>query len=188
MKLDLNSQREKVVAGALMTIALLLVGKSGFKSKTPPAEVSVPMAASQLADASSPQKPKRKMNHDTARDPRLDYEQLQLTENRIYEGTGRNIFRSELVVRTRKMVVPPRPALPSRVPEPVLSSIRLRFFGFASAPNEPRKAFLGEDDSVFVASEGEIVDRRYRVLKIDSNSVILEDLLEKSVCRLALPT
>jgi len=62
----------------------------------------------------------------------------------------------------------------------------MRFFGFASMLNQPPKALLGEGDSVFVAKEGDIVNRRYRVLRIDPNSVVLEDLIESSVHKLAL--
>jgi hypothetical protein len=58
----------------------------------------------------------------------LHYERLQRAENRVYEMT------------------PPIPGL-----EPAAPTIRLRFFGFASKPTGPRKAFLGkigpEDDS-----------------------------------------
>ena len=53
--------------------------------------------------------------------------------------------------------------------------------------HQPPKAFFGEGDSLFVAKEGDIVNRRYRVLRIDSNSVVLEDMIEKSVHELTLP-
>jgi hypothetical protein len=186
MKLDLERQRRKVMAGVLMSIALLLSGKSVFNFQSLP--VVVPAEPAKIANSSNPQKRKIKMGQDTWLDPTLNYEQLKLTENRIYEGTGRNIFRSEVVVRRRKVAAPPDPAPPISVAETAVVNIRLRFFGFASMPNEPRKAFFGEEDSVFVAREGEIVNRRYRVLKIDLNFVILEDLIEKSLHRLTYPS
>ena len=186
MKLDLERQRKKVLAGVLMSIALLLAGKSVFDFQT--VRVVAPVDPAKPADPSNPQKPNIKMGHHAWRDLTLDYQRLQLTENRLYEGTGRNIFRSDVVVGRIKVPAPPDPAPPIPVAETAVATIRLRFFGFASMPNEPRKAFLGEDDSVFVASEGEIVNRRYRVLKIDPNSVILEDLIEKSLHRLSLPS
>jgi hypothetical protein len=186
MKLDLERQRKKVLAGVLMSIALLLAGKSVFDFQTVRFPASVQPA--KLADPSNLQKPNIKMGHDAWRDPTLDYQRLQLTENRLYEGTGRNIFRSDVVVGRRKVPAPPDPAPPIPVAETAVVIIRLRFFGFASMPNEPRKAFFGEEDSVFVASEGEIVNRRYRVLKIDLNFVILEDLIQQSVHRLTYPS
>jgi len=54
--------------------------------------------------------------------------------------------------------------------------IRLKFFGF-SWIGEARKAFLSKDEDVFIAKEGEIVDRRYRVVRIMPNAVELEDVL-----------
>ncbi len=53
----------------------------------------------------------------------------------------------------------------------------LKFFGFTNEPGEPRKVFLSQGEDVFIAGEGEIVDRRYRVLRIGPNSVEMEDVL-----------
>ena len=62
---------------------------------------------------------------------------------------------------------------PFRRPPP----ITLKFFGFENEPGEPRKAFLSQGEDVFIAGEGEIVNRRYRVLRIGPNSVEMEDVL-----------
>ena len=56
--------------------------------------------------------------------------------------------------------------------------IRLKFFGFASSADVKRKVFLSQDGEIFVASEGDIVDRRYRIVRIDSESVDIEDLID----------
>jgi hypothetical protein len=57
--------------------------------------------------------------------------------------------------------------------------IPLKFFGFASQPGEPKKIFLetatGED--IWIAGEGEIVDRRYKVVHISNTSVEIQDVL-----------
>ena len=62
---------------------------------------------------------------------------------------------------------------------PAAPPIPLKFFGFANKPGEPRKIFLssatGED--VWVAGEGEIVDRRYKVVRISPNSVEMQDVV-----------
>jgi hypothetical protein len=62
-------------------------------------------------------------------------------------------------------------------PNPTAPPIPLKFYGFASSPGEPKKIFLKLDQDVFVAAEGEIVDRRYRVRKISTNSVEIEDVV-----------
>ena len=62
---------------------------------------------------------------------------------------------------------------------PPAPPIPLKFYGFASRPGEPKKIFLksmtGED--VFVAGEGEIVDRRYKVIHISPTSVSIQDMV-----------
>jgi hypothetical protein len=40
--------------------------------------------------------------------------------------------------------------------------------------------FLSQGEDVFVASEGDIVDRRYRVLRISATSVEIEDILNNN--------
>ncbi|MGB8760255.1 MAG: hypothetical protein WCD01_05130, partial [Candidatus Sulfotelmatobacter sp.] len=50
-------------------------------------------------------------------------------------------------------------------------------FGFASQPGEPRKVFLSKDTDVFIAGEGEIVDRRYKVVRISATAVEIQDLV-----------
>ena len=65
--------------------------------------------------------------------------------------------------------VPPVQAAPPPIP--------LKFFGFSNRAGEPKKAFLSKGEDVWVASEGEIVDRRYKVVRIMPNSVEMQDVL-----------
>ena len=58
--------------------------------------------------------------------------------------------------------------------------INLKFFGFASKPGEPKKIFLSQGEVVFIAAEGDIVDRRYRVLHISPGAVDIEDVLNNN--------
>jgi hypothetical protein len=53
----------------------------------------------------------------------------------------------------------------------------LKFFGFANKPGEPKKVFLSQGEDVFIAVEGDIVDRRYKVIHIAPTSVEVEDVL-----------
>ena len=64
---------------------------------------------------------------------------------------------------------------PPPVPPP--PPINLKFFGFANRPGETKKVFLSQGEDVFIAAEGDIVDRRYRVLHISSTAVDVEDVL-----------
>ncbi len=65
-------------------------------------------------------------------------------------------------------------------PPPPPPPIPLKFYGFASKPGEPKKIFLSSGEDVFIAAEGEIVNRRYRVLHIGVNSVEIEDVLQNN--------
>ena len=53
----------------------------------------------------------------------------------------------------------------------------LKFFGFASKPGEPKRIFLSQGEDVFIAAEGDIVNRRYKVVRISPNAVDIEDVL-----------
>jgi hypothetical protein len=114
-------------------------------------------------------------------DPRLRLDLLAASENTQYQGTGRNIFVSQAeevkiptpvappVTDTPQAYAPPAPPPPAPIP--------LKFYGFASSPGEPKKIFLKNGDDVFVAGEGEIVDRRYKVIRITNTSVEIQDVV-----------
>jgi hypothetical protein len=123
-------------------------------------------------------------------DPTLDLKQLSQSEEIKYAGNGRNIFVAGSVAVIEKPRAPGvtdhqsatltgPPATPP--PPPIL----LKFFGFANRPGEAKKVFLSQNDDVFIAGEGDIVDRRYRVLHISPTSVEVEDVLNNN--RQSLP-
>jgi hypothetical protein len=65
-------------------------------------------------------------------------------------------------------------------PPPPPPPINLKFFGFASKPGESKKVFLSEGEDVFIAAEGEVVNRHYKVLRISPTSVEIEDVLNNN--------
>ena len=115
---------------------------------------------------------------------RLDL--LAASEKTQYEGNGRNIFVSQ---REEEVVIPQPVARGNTDPQqeqqhiyqppPVQAAppIPLKFYGFASSPGEAKRIFLKNGEDVFVAGEGEIVDRRYKVLRISTNSVEIQDMV-----------
>jgi hypothetical protein len=118
-------------------------------------------------------------------DPTLRLDLLAASERTQYEGNGRNIFVSQA-----EDVVIPKPVAPGRTdgpgdeqsayhlpPPPAVAPIPLKFYGFASSPGEPKKIFLKLGEDVFVAGEGEIVDRRYKVVRISNTSVEIQDVV-----------
>jgi hypothetical protein len=134
------------------------------------------------------QDPNDKMGDDSrVLDPTIRHAQLQIIENERYQGSGRNIFRDEEAPVSREHSPAHLPPPPTPVPAAAEPQIPLRFFGFVSMLDVPRKGCFGDGDAVFVASEGQIVNRRYRILKIKTNSVEVEDLIEHSKHTLSLP-
>jgi hypothetical protein len=115
-------------------------------------------------------------------DPTLRMEAMLVTESLVYSGSGRNIFSpSSVPVEIPKVIAPVRPKGPPPPPPPPPGPpppppIDLKFFGTATEPNGSRKAFLLHGEDVFLASDGEIVQRRYKVISISANSILVEDL------------
>ncbi len=117
-------------------------------------------------------------------DPTLRLNLLRSSEGVKYEGTGRNIFLAHAEeplpkpkdnpLKEDKKVPQPPPGPPPPPP------INLKFYGFANKPGETKKIFLSEGDNIFIAGEGDVVNRRYKVVKIGQTSVEIEDLLNNN--------
>jgi hypothetical protein len=117
-------------------------------------------------------------------DPTLRMEAMLVTESLVYSGSGRNIFSASSApidipkpiapVRPKGPVVPPPP--PESVGPPPPPPIDLKFFGTATAPDGKRRAFLLHGDDVFLASDGDIVQRKYKVVTVMANSILVEDM------------
>lgn len=121
-------------------------------------------------------------------DPRLNLRLLASSESIEYAGNGRNIFLADAEPVIPKPVAPAitpgkgsaaaAAAQPSGPPPP--PPIPLKFFGFASKAGEPTRVFLSQGDEVFVAAEGQTVDRRYKVVKINPTSVEIQDMISNN--------
>ncbi len=116
-------------------------------------------------------------------DPTLRMGPMLVTEALVYSGGGRNIFSASSVPveipkaiapARPKAVLPPPPLVPQGPPPP--PPIDLKFFGTSSLENGHRQAFLLHGEDVFLATDGEIVQRRYKVLSVSANSVLVEDM------------
>jgi hypothetical protein len=76
---------------------------------------------------------------------------------------------------------PPPPAPPAKAVEPPPPPITLKFYGYSTPRADGQKrAFFLDGDDIFVAAEGEMVKKRYRVVQIGVNSVIMEDTQYKN--------
>jgi hypothetical protein len=72
-----------------------------------------------------------------------------------------------------------KPAAPAGPPPP--PPIPLKYYGYSTQKGEIRKrAFFLDGEEILVAGEGDTVKRRYRVVRIGINSVVMEDTEHKS--------
>jgi len=124
-------------------------------------------------------------------DPTLDLKLLSQTEEIKYAGNGRNIFvagsMAQIEVPHGNGTSAKEEAKGIQAPPPIPPPppITLRFFGFANRPGETKKVFLAQGEDIFIAAEGDIVDRRYRIVRIMPTSVDVEDVLNNN--RQSLP-
>lgn len=182
-----TENRTKVIAAAVLgAIGLFMAGRALWPSAAP-----APAAAPRAVTGLPPRPAARKVPGgkyiqaaEPRLDPTLDLDLLRQSEQIKYAGTGRNIFVAGSIPTphdsgaTDKRTVAQGPVVPP--PPPPLPPINLKFFGFASKPGEPKKIFLSQGEDIFVASEGDIVNRRYRVLHIAPMSVDIEDVLNNN--------
>lgn len=73
--------------------------------------------------------------------------------------------------------MPEPPPVPKPVVQkPVAPPIPLKFYGFTSAPRGgSKKAFFLDGDDIVVAAEGELIKKRYKVIRIGLANVTMED-------------
>ncbi len=58
--------------------------------------------------------------------------------------------------------------------------ITLKYFGISNGNGEKPKAFLSQGDDVWIAREGDVVNRHYKIVRISPNAVEVEDLLNNN--------
>ena len=187
MKLGTENRPKVILAAVLGVVALLLLVRF-MTSDSEPAAGSVSPAAPVVPTSSRP--PVRRTGTKAPRaaaapslDPTLRLDLLKDSEETKYSGSGRNIFNAaaEPIPRPKSNGTTDKKAVvytPPPPPQP--PPITLKFFGFASKPGEPKRIFLSQDGDVFIASEGDIINRRYRVLRITGTAVEIEDVLNNN--------
>ena len=192
MKLGIENRKQVIALAVLGGIALVMMGYEFWPSSSTAAPATVQTTATSTAARPVRRTASGKVMPVVAPrlDPTLDLKLLSQSEEIKYAGNGRNIF----VAGSMAVIEPPkRPgvtdALPGGVRQlpsiPPPPPITLKFFGFANRPGETKKVFLSQGEDVFIAAEGDIVDRRYRVLHISPTTVDVEDVINNN--RQSLP-
>ena len=183
MKLGTENKTKTMIAAGLLIVAAVLIVRAfrgGEEAPSPTQTVTASTATTTQAPRGATQ-PGRKITRPVlARtlDPTLRFDLLKSSEDVTYKGNGRDIFRSQ-----PEMAAIPKPLPPDQQPKqgppppPPPPPINLKFYGFASRKDGNKRIFLSRGEDIFVATEGDIVDRRYKILHIGPNSVDVEDVL-----------
>jgi len=160
----------KKLAGLLVLVAVLVAVNVYRPSSPAPTGVT--------AGVTSPTGRSRTRAEGRIPDARLQLERLERSNRVAAADIERNIFEYGTAPAPPRRVGKPQveqPAPPPPEPRP-----SLRFFGFAEggAAGHPR-ALLTDGEEIYIASEGDLVLSRYRLLRVQSSSVEVEDITRK---------
>jgi hypothetical protein len=195
VKLGTENRNKVIAAVSLVVIAVVLMatrfsGLIGFGS-TSSSPASANVSANVLPETPATSRTPRRTIHTTSKkqaagqslDPTLRTDLLKYSEGTKYEGTGRNIFRVfvEIPPVIKNPVQPqPGPSTPAAYVPPPPPPIDLKYYGFATPAGGMKRIFLAQGEDVFIAKEGDIVDRRYKVVRISPNAVEILDVLSNN--------
>ena len=187
MKIETGSQKQTIVAGvvgALALIAAIYIYESLFASSSSGAPE--PAAATVAARQTPAPAHTAKVVTGPANslDPSLHMKAMLASEAVQYSGVGRNIFSPysappeipKPIVPVRTKVAPPVPCPPNCPPPPPPPPIELKYFGVEIGANGKRQACLLHDDTVYLAADGDVVMRRYKIITVDPKSIQVEDM------------
>jgi hypothetical protein len=183
LKLGTENRKEMIFLAVVGVIAVVLAGRAFWPSapETAPASAGSRPAGFTRVSARRTASGRVVKAAEPRLDPTLQLDLLPQSEGTEYAGVGRNIFvngsmpiekpKANGTTEVKQYIPPPIPPPPP---------INLKFFGFASRPGEPKKVFLSQGEDIFIGGEGDIVDRRYRILRISPASVDVEDVLNNN--------
>ena len=184
MKIGAEDKKKLIVMAVLLAIAIPLAIYS-FVSVSGSSASSAPEPAAPNPSANRPAQKKTGIAQlrDRTLDPTLHTDLLATSQKIEYNGGKRNIFRMAEVEPVTIPAMNGGPRTPPPAPiitDPPKPQIPLKYYGFSNRPGEAKKAFLQDGDNIFVAVEGEVVERRYKIVKITNSFVLVEDVLNNN--------
>ena len=202
MKINKQQKQVFVLSGLVVLLALTIwwVTSSPGSSGTTPAVTNIPQEqALDLKDLYLTKNPRRNSRKKEISfrdiDPSIHLEKLEDFD----PGTplnARNMFSTEAVheravsARNSKpgsagsaasLTPGNQPSPPTRPAPPPMVIINLKFFGTKTdLSRKGRQGFFADGDEVYLASEGDLVANRYRILRIGDTSAEIEELSSKT--------
>jgi hypothetical protein len=185
VKIGTENRTKTILAAVLLIFAAVMLyrwlfpGADEAATATPSTVAPTTVASPSSAPKTSNPRPARRGGPLLAQtlDPTLRFDLLKSSEDVAYKGSGRDIFRSQPepppIPKPLPMDTQPTPVYTPPPPPP----INLKFYGFANSKDGNKRIFLSQGEDIFVAKEGQVIDRRYRIVKINPSSVDVEDVL-----------
>jgi len=177
--LGTENRNKTIAVVALVAVALIIVAWELWPASTTSASVTVTPPATHPTTGG-----KKGAQTPSNIDPTLRTDLLKDSEGTKYEGNGKNIFvagSEPIPTPVASAVIPQQQVIQQGPPQPPPPPpIPLKFYGFATPRGEHTKVFLSENDDIFIAGEGDIVDRRYKVIHIYPMAVEIEDVLNNN--------
>jgi hypothetical protein len=187
-----NKRTKTVAASALLVGAMFLLYQRLHFSLAAPNAVNMPSA---VETKGAPAKSRSRTGEHRyvtfslkpSLDPRLRLDLLAISESVRYEGAGRNIFADDSVEIPKPIAPvvmqndkPPEKPAWQAPPLPAPPPINLKFWGWANPSGDSKAIFLSQGENDFIAREGDIIARRYKVVRIGPTSVEIEDMLSNN--------
>ena len=131
-------------------------------------------------------------------DPTLRLDLLAKVQAVEMQGGQRNLFQFSTAPPPPAALKGPEPKVTPKTPaqiakelaqqkaaqkpsKPPVVPINLKYYGYSSTRGESAKrAFFLDGDEILVATEGDVVKKRYRVVRIGVSSVVMEDTQSKT--------
>lgn len=123
------------------------------------------------------------------KDPTLQIDRIVKIRETDYEGSGRNIFSYQRERVTAP--VNPQPVVPEEPPEPPPfvdpgPVVNFKFYGLATNPaTGRRRAFFTNGEEIWIVEEGQMIDRRFRLVLIGTGTAEVEEVSSRK--RVSLP-
>jgi hypothetical protein len=194
MKVGVENRKEIAALVVLALVAAIVVGRMYMGKPTVSARAPIPAvtatpAVKKPTTQGRSAKKGRKLPLVTSLDPTLRFDLLKSSEDQEYTGGKRNIFQPEAPEIPKPVVsaVKQAPQVFTPPPPPPPPPIPLKFYGWASRQGESKRIFLSNGDDIFIGSEGEVISRRYRIVKITNSAVEIEDILNNNRQTIPLP-
>ena len=178
MKLGTENKKKTIIAGVLLVLAAFLVIRAfSGGGEDAPAPAQSTSASGAAGSKTKSRKPARTLLAHSL-DPTLRFDLLKSSEDVTYKGNGRNIFSSQAPPPPEPIPAPiQNPAQQAPPPPPPPPPSGLKFYGYAGPKNGGKKIFLIKGEDIFLAKEGDIVDRRYKIVRVGTTSVEVQDVL-----------